>query len=127
MSGTSVISYENAALILTNGDMSTTITTPGVDLQGANNYSIQAVFTGTPAGVMSLNISNDLVPVGPDGNPAMNVVNWSYYTGSSVLISSPGNWQWKIDAGGERWAQVVWTPSGGSTGTLTSITFSGKS
>ena len=125
MSGSSVITYKNAKIV-TAGDMSATITSSGVDLQGVNNYCIQASFSGSPSGTFKLQISTDLVPVGPDSNPAVNVVNFSDYTGSSQTISAAGNYAWKVDAGGERWVQLVWTASGGSTGVL-NVTFSGKS
>lgn len=126
MSGSSVISYRNSTLLIA-GDMSTTLSGPGTDLQGVNNYSFQASYTtGSPAGTFKIQLSDDIVPVGPDNNLTLNVTNWNDYTGSSITVSATGSWLWKIDAGGERWARLVWTPSGGSSGSL-NVVFSGKS
>src|ERR1700677_860990 len=63
------------------------------------NCSIQAVMSGAPVGTLKLQISNDPVDVpmndnqgtdNPDYNPAVNVVNWSDYTGSTYAVTTAG-------------------------------------
>lgn len=45
--------------IVTDGDMSSNVTSNVVDLSITNGYAIQAVWTGSPEGNLKLQISND--------------------------------------------------------------------
>jgi hypothetical protein len=110
MSGTRGIS-DSSKKIVDAVSMAANINSTGVDLQGLTEYSIQAVYSGSPTGTLKLQISNDLV------SDASLVTNWTDYTGSSVAISAAGNTMYKIDRSGERWARLVYTFSSGS-GTL---------
>lgn len=123
MSGSIDIQYKTLQIV-TAGDMSANINSNGPDLQGINEYYIQAVFTGSPVGTFKLQVSSDIVAVGSDTNPSANVVNWIDYTGSSQSISAAGNFAWKVDAGGERYVRLVYTFSSG-TGSL-NVIYSGK-
>lgn len=115
----------NQARLVTNGDMSGAINSIGIDLNQHVLYSMQAVFTGAPAGTMKLQISNDMVSVAPNGqSPEANVINWTDYTGSSVAVSAAGNFVWNALDVGYRWVRMVYTPSSG-TGVL-NVTFCGK-
>lgn len=124
MSGSININSDPKALV-SAGDMSGSIASIGIDLQGVDSYAIQAVYTGSPVGTLKLQLSTDAVAPGPDSNVALNVVNWSDYTGSSLAISAAGDVMYKIDKGGERWVRLIYTRSSGS-GTL-NATFNGKS
>ena len=119
--------------ILKNATMTGTVNSFGIDCCGQNQFalaSIQAVWTGaTAAGTLTLQISDDDVPVNPastsgNADPAANVVNWSTYTGSSETVSGPGNFLWNMVFVGFRWVRLSYTASSG-TGSL-SATFSGK-
>lgn len=116
---------------MTDGNMASSLSSIGIDLNQTVMYSIQAVFSGSPVGTLKLQISNDIVPVAPvagnpvGSNPAANVVNWTDYTGSSTAVSAAGNFVWNVFDVGYRWVRVVYTRSSG-TGTL-NITYSGKS
>lgn len=123
MSGSIDIQYKTLQIV-TAGDMSANINSNGPDLQGINEYYIQAVFTGSPVGTFKLQVSSDIVAVGSDTNPSANVVNWIDYTGSSQSISASGNFAWKVDAGGERYVRLVYIFSSG-TGSL-NVIYSGK-
>lgn len=117
--------------LMTDGNMASSLSSIGIDLNQTVMYSIQAVFSGSPVGTLKLQISNDIVPVAPvagnpvGSNPAANVVNWTDYTGSSTAVSAAGNFVWNVFDVGYRWVRVVYTRSSG-TGTL-NITYSGKS
>lgn len=107
MSGTSSIIYQNASLV-SDGNMTASINSSAFDLQLFNNYSIQAIFTGSPNGSLKLQISNDI---------ADSPTNWSDYTGSSTTVTTSGDFVWKVSSAGERYVRVVYTFSSGS-GTL---------
>lgn len=98
----------------------------GVDLDFMALGAIQAVFTGSPVGTLKLQISTDNVPAPTLGsaNMASNVVNWSDYTGSSVAVTTSGNFVWNLSFIGYRWIRLAYTKTSG-TGSLT-VTASGK-
>jgi hypothetical protein len=99
--------------------MGASINSSGIDLNQQMIYAIQAVWTGTPAGTLKIQVSNDIVPV------ASSVVNWTDYTGSSQTLSgSAGDFVWNVLNVGYRWMRLVYTRSS-STGTL-NVTYSGK-
>jgi len=117
--------------ILTNGNMAGSVNSIGVDLNQVALYSIQASWSGsTPVGTLTLEVSNDIVPVAsssssPVGSdPAANVVNWSTYTGSSTSVNGNGNFLWNVTDVGYRWVRVKYTRVSGS-GTI-NVTYSGK-
>lgn len=114
--------------ILTNGDMSqATLASKGMQIQQGVNWSIQAVWTGgTADGVLTIEVSNDIVPVNPDssGDPAINVVNWSTYTGSNTNVSGAGDFAWLAQNAGYQWVRLKFVKNSG-TGVL-NATFNGK-
>jgi hypothetical protein len=127
--------------IVTNGDMSLPINSFGIHMNMFNgrsitNCAIQAIFNGpTPNGTFKLQISCDPVdvPIGTDQgtdnpaiDPAINVVNWSDYTGSMAAVVGPGTFIWNIFNPGYRWLRLVFTPGVGSVGTLLEANFTGK-
>lgn len=123
---------KDAVQIITAGDMSqATVTSTGIDINQMMGYSIQAVWTGSPVGNFTIEVSNDIVavasststenPVGP--NPAANVVNWTTYTGSTVAAGgSTGNWTWVAPIAPYRWVRLKYTKSS-STGTVNATFF----
>lgn len=111
--------------LLTNGDMSGNLISNGINLNQVFMFSIQAIFTGAPVGTLKLQISNDDVPVGALGqNPAINVVNWTDYTGSSSAVAAAGDFMWIVSDGGYQWVRAVYTFTSG-TGSL-NIEYNGK-
>lgn len=82
--------------------------------QQMNQYAVacvQAVFTGSPVGVLKLQISNDNS-------------NWTDYGGSEQSISAAGNFAWNLANIGYQYVRLVYTKTSGS-GAL-SVTVSGK-
>lgn len=115
---------------LTNGtpiSMVSSFNTEPVFLGHIVNYSIQLVFTGTPAGNFKLQCSNDF------GDPSnaveadrdIKIVNWTDVLDSAQSISAAGNHTYDVQNAGYRWVRVVWTQTG-STGSLTSARFNVK-
>lgn len=104
--------------IVTGGDMSGNITSKVMDLgQVQQAAAIQSVFSGSPAGSLKLQISNDIIAVSSD--PNTGVTNWDDY-GNAYTIAAAGSYTFNIGNIGYRWARLVFTASGGSTGTLNS-------
>lgn len=97
--------------LMTGGNMSGNLTSSSQNLIQMQIASIQAVWTGSPIGALSLNISNDNV-------------NWTAYTGSTTVVNGAGNFIWNLLSNGYNYVQVVYAASSGS-GSL-NITVSGK-
>ncbi len=110
--------------IATAADMSADIASDGQDLNQVYTYSIQAVYTGAPVGTLQLEISNDNPYIPSSGNPAVNVVNWIPYSGSTVAVSGAGSFMWNVLTTGNRWVRVTYTATSG-TGSL-DLRYSGK-
>lgn len=122
---------KEAVPIYVNQDMTGSSKSIGIDINQEFAWSIQAVWTGAPVGTLTIEVSNDIVPVAPSStnpvgpNPAANVVNWSTYTGSSVVVSgTSGNWMYISQLGPYRWVRLSYAATSGS-GTL-NATFFGK-
>lgn len=115
--------------IVTNADMTTSKKSIGLEINQEFAWSIQAVWTGAPTGLFSIEVSDDLVPVAPSAtnpvgpDPAANVVNWSTYTGSTVTVAgTAGNWMWISQLGPYKWVRLSYTATSG-TGTLNATFF----
>lgn len=95
--------------LCTNCDMSQgLITTGAIDLTYNLNYSIQAVWTGSPVGTIKLQVTNDIGGCGP---------NWSDYSNSSQVVSGAGDFAWIASQASYHCVRVVYTRTSGS-GTL---------
>jgi hypothetical protein len=110
-------------ILLKNGDLSQAIATQGIDFSQLGMISIQAVYTGAPVGDLSIQVSDDVVPVGALGtgtnvDPAANVVNWTTIQETTVTLSAAGSFNWRDCAASYHWIRVIFTPSTGSTGSL---------
>lgn len=103
--------------VVTNGDMSADIIGLVIDLGGVDLGSIQSVFSGTPAGSLFLEISNDIIPLGTD--PNSGVTNWDVY-GAAQVLSAAGTYTFNISNMGYKWLRLHFTHSGGSSGVLNS-------
>lgn len=82
-------------------------------------FAAQAVFTGSPVGVLKLQVSCDL------GNPSAsfpngddNVLNWVDLSGATASISGAGSILMNLTDSGYSWVRLVYTHTSGS-GSLT--------
>lgn len=90
--------------IVTNGDMSSNITSTVVDLSRTDGYSISSSWTGAPAGTIKLQVSID------------NILFFDYPS-SATVVSGAGSAMWEITTAFYDKVQLVYTRSSG-TGTL---------
>jgi hypothetical protein len=104
----------NNAPIITNGDMTSDITSTPIYLEQESLLSIQAVWTGTPVGNFKIQTSDDFYTI----DQASLVTHWTDYTGSTQAAGgAAGNVTWRIADAGDRWYRVVYT-AGSSSGTV---------
>lgn len=91
-------------LFLTAGDMAGSVTSSAEPLDYIYGFSIQAIYTGSPVGTLTLEASNDNS-------------NWVTVTDSSYSVTSAGNYMWNFTVSNFKWVRVVYTRTSG-TGTL---------
>lgn len=94
-------------------DMSVAINSIPTNLDSIVSYSISAIFTGSPAGVLQLQLSDDVPIINiPDPN------SWSIITDSIQNIAAAGHYSINVELPAYSWVRLQYIPSGGS-GTLT--------
>lgn len=98
-------------------DLSTSQNLKPVWLGHIVNYSIQLVFTGTPAGNFKLQVSND--PGRPDASSEVEqsaaVTHWTDVVDSASTVSAAGDIMYDVINSGTEWVRVVWTATGAGT------------
>lgn len=92
--------------IITNGNMSSNVTSPVVDLAKTDGYSIDAIWTGSPVGTIKLQVTRD-------------GITFFDYPSSSTAVSGSGSAMWEITTANYSQVRVVYVFSSG-TGTLNS-------
>lgn len=101
--------YQN----ITNGDMSGNITSSITNIENCDNIGIQLVYTGTPVGTITVEVSNNYKPVTVAGD-------WTALTFSEDIdISGPGSLLININQVPYKYLRIVYT-QGSSTGVLNS-------
>ncbi len=128
--------FSNASM-LTNGSMSGTALSNGINVSQEWAFSIQANYTGDTApavaglGTMKLQISNDNVQINPSGpgsgDPAAKVRNWCDYGGtlsSTSGVAGSSTFMWNISSPGFTWVRFAYVAASG-TGVI-SVQYSGK-
>jgi hypothetical protein len=90
--------------IVTNGDMTSNITSSVVDLSITDGYSVYAKWTGTPVGAIQLKASLD-------------GINFVIIAGSPTDVNGPGEALWEVTTAFYDKILVEYVASGGS-GTL---------
>lgn len=98
--------------IITSCDMSTTSCgSLAIDAKYLDNVSVQAIFTGSPVGALSVQVSNDTTTA------QANVGTWTDYSGMAYTISAAGDIVFNMSNVGSRWIRLVYYKTSG-TGTL---------
>lgn len=100
-----------------------------VPLKKMFGYSMAAIVTGTPAGTIKLQASNDpeTDTIQPDGTPLPLPINWDDIANSTFTLTSAGITMWNVDAVYYNYVRVVYTDTSGGTSTATmNIIFNGK-
>ena|SRR5271165_2313668 len=93
-------------------DMTVPINSLAVNLDSIVSYSIQAIFSGSPAGSLQLQSSDD-TPLAQI--PAAN--SWTVITDSVQGISAAGTYVVNVELPAYSFVRLQWIPTGGS-GTL---------
>jgi len=103
--------------IVTNGDMTTTITSAVTNIQFLDNIAIQLNFTGTPTGTFQVQVSVDYAQ--DDQGNVQVAGNWIpvLLPQSPVASGSAGFILIDLNQLASPWIRLVYVPSGGS-GTL---------
>lgn len=105
--------------IINAANMTGTINSEAIWLQSIYAYAIQASWTGTPTGDLSLEVSSDVT------NDPASVATWTTYTGTSQSTAgAAGNHMWDVTEAGHKWVRVKYVHTSGS-GTLT-VVFNAK-
>ncbi len=102
--------------IATNQSLAADFTSSPILLTRMWGFSIQSVWTGTPVGNFTLEVSDD---VGTDA-AGTGVSNWTTYVGSSSAAGGvAGNLTYNVSNVSFKWARLKYTSSS-STGILNS-------
>ncbi len=99
---------------------------PPVALTSIVNVGIQAVFTGTPNGTFTLQVSNDegYKKSGAPNTPIESeqfelITNWTTVANSGFTVAAAGDIFYDYTNGGAKWCRVQWTALGAGSGTPT--------
>ena len=107
--------------VISGGDMSQNITSPGVHVQYSDNIGVQFVWTGTPTGTFGINVSNNAT-LGANG--VISGGTWTPLVFSApnnpTATGSAGNGFIDLNQTGAAFIQVTYVASSGS-GSLTAI------
>lgn len=87
----------------------TILTSLPIPLEQIFGYAVQAVWTGTPNGIIKLQASCD-IPVNNTGQGGQTIVNWVDITNSpQVIAGSSGNFMWNVTDVMYRYVRSVYT------------------
>jgi hypothetical protein len=104
--------------LIASGNMTTALVSSAVELDHIYGLAVQAVYTGTPSGILKLQASCDV----PAAYATAGTVptNWTDITGASVSISAAGTALINLDGQHYNWVRLVFTPTlpGSNAGTL---------
>lgn len=115
-----------SATLLTNGTMSASLNSFGIDTSQKLAVSIQALwnqggFTTSALGTLKLQGSNDNATVpesgSPGTDPAVNVVNWTDLPGtlsSTSSLAGSSSFMWTLSLPGFRWIRMAFVTTSGS-------------
>mgnify|MGYP000101883020 CR=1 FL=1 len=114
--------------VVTNGNMATSLTSLATNINMVSILSYTIVWTGSPTGTFSVQVSNDYIPnpLGVQDAP-VNAGTWvALSLSTTVAPAGSGSSAFiDIDTCGAAWIRLVYTRSSG-TGTL-NATIAGKS
>lgn len=81
------------------------------------DFSVQATYTGTPAGTFKLQGSNDVGMINSqtEAQQSTGVTHWTDIADSDVVVAAAGNFMINYQNAGFEWVRLVWTASGAGT------------
>lgn len=97
--------------IVTEGDMSGSLTSTPINLDHIKMYAIQAVVSSgtSPSGALTLEASCDPSNTTPS--------TWTEIGNTSQTVTADGSFLWNVENAGYNWVRLVYTRTSGS-GTL---------
>ena len=101
--------------IATAKALNTSFKSAFVPLKNQYLFSITAIITGTPTGILSLEVSND--PETNTTQPLVVPLNWSQYSQSSVTVVAAGIGQWRVTDVSYNYVRVSYTDTSGGMST----------
>lgn len=101
--------------ILTNSLLNTNVVSAAIPLKSIFMFSIGAVVTGTPTGVLKLQVSND--PETNDSVPLPAPTNWYDLANSSNTLSAAGNTFYNVADVAYNYVRIVYTDGSGGSST----------
>lgn len=114
----------NNKQIATAQPLNVNYNSPYTPLKNIFMYSMAAIITGTPNGIIKLQASND-----PETNdtqinstgqpPAQGPVNWVDIADSTFTVSASGEVMWNVSDVAYNYVRVVYTDSSGGSSTAT--------
>jgi len=93
-----------------SSDMTASLVTQFMDIRGLPGCSIQAVYTGSPTGTLSIEATNS--------NPSKGAVTWVEVADSSTDITAEGSYFWNLKTAYYAFVRLKYVFTSGS-GTLT--------
>lgn len=109
--------------IATNVSISSGYTSPYTELKSTYMYSMAAILSGSPAGTIKLQASNDPATNDTQINstglaPAVGPSNWVDVTNSTFTIAGPQEVMWNVRDPAYNYVRIVYTGSGAATATI---------
>lgn len=96
-----------------------TITTAAVQLEHIFGFAVQLVWTGTPVGNFTIEVSNDMPPAGGVIPSTFAPTNWSTLSGSTKAAGgAAGEHIYNVTDAMYRWFRIKYVGTG-STGSVT--------
>lgn len=106
-------------ILLSAVDVSTSQASSAFDCSFIIRASIQAVFTGSPNGLLSFQASND-AGIASGGLPNQFIpTNWSVIQNGNMFVNAAGVWLMPETEMSYQYLRVVFTPVPVSSGTMT--------
>lgn len=109
------------AAIMTAVSLGADATSNPIRMEQEMWLSIQAVWTGSPAGNFTVETSNDDGVINPLTGLAVasSIANWTTYTGSSQAAGgAAGDFVWRLIGVPDKWVRLKYTRTSG-TGSVT--------
>jgi len=103
-------------LLFTSADCTASSNGNPVDLSTISAISLQSVSTGDCTGTVKLQVSNDPGPKTPGG--PKTVTNWTDLASATISVTAASKLILAKTEVAYQWVRVVYTASGGASGTL---------
>lgn len=98
---------KNGGTLINNQRMDVNLSSVGVFPFKTSNFSLHAIYSGTPNGTLLLQCSND-----PTDVPS-EIVNWNDIADSTVTVTSADKTMYNLNKIAYKWLRIVYLASSG--------------